>query len=98
MVLLAICDARHRFIKLHIEEQGRASDGGIFRNIDFGSQLASDVDIPPPKPLPGCSVSLPHVIVGDKAFPFLQNLMRPYPGKRLPVKKAVFNYRLSREE
>lgn len=82
---------------MHIEESGRLSDGGVFRNTDFGQQLVSGRhNLPAPAGLPGCSVVLPHVVVGDAAFPLLPNLMRPYPGKHLPLKKAVFNYRLSR--
>ncbi|XP_064469592.1 uncharacterized protein LOC135384316 [Ornithodoros turicata] len=82
IMLLADCDARDRFLKVHIEEQGQGSDVGIFQNTDFGAQLASRcLDIPQPKKLPKSSVQLVHVIVGDEAFPLLLNLMRPYPGK-----------------
>ena len=38
---------------------------------------------------------LPHVIIGDAAFPMREDLMRPYPGRNLPEEHAVFNYRLS---
>lgn len=39
---------------------------------------------------------MPYVFVGDEAFPLKDNMMRPYPGKDLPQRKAVFNYRLGR--
>ena len=35
-------------------------------------------------------------IVGDEAFPLKPYLMRPYPGRKLPESKAIYNYRLSR--
>ena len=35
-------------------------------------------------------------MVGDEAFPLKDYLMRPFPGRFLPEKKAVYNYRLSR--
>ena len=41
-------------------------------------------------------LSLPFVIVGDEAFPLKDYLMRPFPGRFLPDKKAAYNYRLSR--
>ena len=40
--------------------------------------------------------SLPFIMVGDEAFPLKEYLLRPYPGRFLPDKKAIYNYRLSR--
>ncbi len=38
---------------------------------------------------------VPHVIMGDEAFPLLRNLMRPCLGRSLPGDHCVYNYRLS---
>lgn len=49
-------------------------------------------------PLPGAESlgPMPHVFVGDEAFPLQKNLMRPFPGQQLTTEKRVYNYRLSR--
>lgn len=40
----------------------------------------------------------PFVVLGDEAFPLLDNLMKPYPRNQslTDQSKAIFNYRLSR--
>lgn len=54
--------------------------------------------MPPEKQLPRSSVTVPHVIVGDEAFPLLPNVMKPYPRPQgvADITNAIFNYRLSR--
>ena len=98
IVLMAVCDAQYRFVLVDVGDSGRHSDGGVLANSDFGKALLDD-DIPFPddQALPGTTQPLlPHVIVGDEAFPLRKNLLRPYPGRNLPEDKAVYNYRLSR--
>lgn len=55
-------------------------------------------NMPPVKVLPETTVAVPHVIVGDEAFPLLPNVLKPYPRPQamIDLSKAVFNYRLSR--
>ncbi|XP_068082039.1 uncharacterized protein [Anabrus simplex] len=99
IVLLALVDAEYRFITVDVGAYGRNSDGGIFRASNLGRRLINEtLDLPGEKPLPGMNALLPHVIVGDEAFPLLQNVMRPFPGTQLAndERKQVYNYRHSR--
>ncbi|KAJ8334056.1 hypothetical protein SKAU_G00413750 [Synaphobranchus kaupii] len=97
IVLLALVDHRYCFTVVEIGSHGSSSDGGIFRSSDLGKALQrGDLHLPGPRPLPGTEQPVPHVIVGDEAFPLQNNLMRPYLGRQLDEPRRIFNYRLSR--
>ena len=83
---------------MDIGDAGRQSDGGVFSKSNFGKAFDSGtLGIPKPRILPNTTENpLPYVFVGDEAFPLKTNMLRPYPGKNLDEKLAVFNYRLSR--
>ena len=99
VVLLALADASRRFLYIDIGVYGRNSDGGIFSNSSICNAIEEKlIDMPGPKPIPGPDYlgPVPYVFVADEAFPLTNKIMRPYPGRTLPRKKQVFNYRLSR--
>jgi hypothetical protein len=98
-VLFALVDADYRFITVDDRAYGRNSDGGIFRSSKLGKGLlAGKLNIPPHKTLPGTDLMLPHVIVGNEAFPLLPIVMWPYPGARLTDNEPnkIYNFRHSR--
>ncbi|XP_056098391.1 uncharacterized protein LOC130077248 [Rhinichthys klamathensis goyatoka] len=99
IVLLAVVDARYLFRMVDVGAYGKSSDGGTLCASDFGKALhQGTLDLPEDARLPG-AVDLqpvPHVFVGDEAFPLKRHLLRPYPGKHLDREKRVFIYRLSR--
>lgn len=97
VVLLAMFDANYNFIAVDIGAYGRNSDGGIWAHSNIGKAFESgNLSVPGPSSLPGTNTELPHVIVGDEAFPLKTYIMRPYPGQELDDSKRLFNYRLSR--
>ena len=102
IVLMAVVDAKCRFRFVSVGSHGQESDGGVWGACELGQMLEAQDQggpqvLPDPEPLPGSAVSLPHVLVGDEAFPLRQHLMRPFPGSRLTDdERRVFNYRLSR--
>ncbi|XP_067133228.1 uncharacterized protein [Centruroides vittatus] len=97
IILMAACDAEYRFTIVDIGAPGICSDGGVFSNSVFGKLIEQKkLDLPADEKLAGTDIKVPYCFVGDEAFPLLPNLLRPYPGKNLPLGRAVFNYRLSR--
>jgi hypothetical protein len=101
IVLMALADARYKFIYVDIGSYGRNSDGGIFSHSSLGIELPNNTfNLPKEDLLPGGETygPMPYVIVADEAFPLTGHIMRPYPGWKngLPNNKAIYNYRLSR--
>ncbi|CAN7944583.1 unnamed protein product [Ixodes hexagonus] len=80
-----------------IGEYGSCNDSGVFRQCPIGQKMMSGtLQLPCSRALPSHPRKMPFVLVGDEAFPLLENLMRPYPGQNLDLKERCFNYRLSR--
>ncbi|XP_033610873.1 protein ALP1-like [Cryptotermes secundus] len=98
IVLMALVDANYNFIAVDIGAYGKNSDGGIFANSKLGKYLAQKkLNIPEDKPFPETVTPMPHVIIGDEAFPLKTYLVRPYPASQeADLTKSNFNKRLSR--
>lgn len=101
ITLLAMCDAEYKFIYTDVGAHGREGDSGIFASSDLNDGLSKNsLNLPPPELMPFSDRVMPYVIVGDEAFPLMQNLMRPYPGRgsgNLPLSSMIFNYRFDYE-
>jgi len=55
------------------------------------------LELPSERPLSGTEgPNVPHVFVGDEGFVLNRNVLRPFCGSNLSVKKRVYNYRLCR--
>ncbi|XP_034093001.1 protein ANTAGONIST OF LIKE HETEROCHROMATIN PROTEIN 1-like [Gymnodraco acuticeps] len=99
LVLLAVVDAQYLFRIVDVGGFGRSSDSGSLRNSAFGESLRDgSLQLPPDTVIPGAERLglLPHVFVGDEAFPLLDNLLRPFPGRQITHERRMYNYRLSR--
>lgn len=72
---------------------------GIFQKSNIGQCIRNKLfNTPDPKLLPNTNIKVPHVFLGDEAFPLLDTLLKPYRRADAAVDKtkAIFNYRLSR--
>lgn len=97
IVLMAMCDAEYKFTYVDIGRNGRISDGGVFNQCSLAQAIRENqLNLPEPKPLPGCRKAIPYVILADDAFALQPHIIKPYPGHYLEEAKRVFNYRLSR--
>lgn len=95
VVLLALVDPHYKFLAVDIGASGSQSDGGVFSRSVLGTKISEGkLGLPGPKAV-GTKM-LPHVILGDDAFSLRSCLMKPYPGKFLPVQQRIFNYRMCR--
>nr|CAI5827338.1 unnamed protein product [Callosobruchus analis] len=88
VVLQALVDAHYKFLSVDVGAYGRQSDSGVFSE----SNLFQHIQIP------GSTMTLPYVILGDQGYPLKKYLLRPYPTgtAERPRETEIYNYRLSR--
>jgi len=95
--LMAVCDVKYRFLFIDVGAKGKEADSTIFKQSKFYKKLENGtIKLPESKPLSGQNIPSPYVFVGDEGFGISPFMLRPYAGSFLPLKKKVFNYRLSR--
>jgi hypothetical protein len=98
MVLLAIADAKYRFILCDFGTNGRLSDGGVLQNTVFFDKLQNNLlNIPRESEVRNGLRKLPYVFVADDAYPLTTDMLKPYRQSDLDCKeKTIYNYRTSR--
>ncbi|XP_040065732.1 uncharacterized protein LOC115310036 isoform X2 [Ixodes scapularis] len=94
--MLAICNAKYRFLYVEIGHHGSESEAGIFIRSDFLQAIAEGQRRLPTASWLG-SRKVPYFFVGDEAFPLKTFVMRPFLRKNLAGRPPrVFNHWLSR--
>lgn len=94
IVLLALVDAKYKFLYVNIGTNGRISDGGVLRESFLSKAIKTNcVHFPNDAALPGRMMKVPYVIVADDAFPLCERILKPYPGQNLSHDCQIFNYR-----
>nr|CAI5841486.1 unnamed protein product [Callosobruchus analis] len=98
MVLMAIVDAKYRFLLADFGTNGRISDGGVLLNTKFFEKLQNKtLKLPTSETLKNSTRCLPYVFVADDAFPLRVDMLKPFRQTDLNSReRKIFNYRLSR--
>uniref|UniRef100_A0A8C5MR24 DDE Tnp4 domain-containing protein n=1 Tax=Leptobrachium leishanense TaxID=445787 RepID=A0A8C5MR24_9ANUR len=97
IVLQAVAGPDYKFLALDVGAYGKESDGGIFSHSNLSKKLDQGaLGVRRHTDLPGTNITVPHVLLGDEAYPLKPYLMRPYPAARLGPSETVFNGRLSK--
>lgn len=80
IVLLAIVDAKSKFLAIDVGSYGKEGDSGIFTKSVMGQQIYTEQFGLPAEniQLPGSNKCLPYVIVGDEAFRLHKRIMKPF--------------------
>ena len=97
LILLGVCDASYSFTLFDLGAYGREGDAKVYDTSSISEALSQGaLGIPPCTRLPSSDHVVPHMLVGDGAFPLKSYLMRPFPGrknKNLTSSQNIFNYR-----
>lgn len=97
LVLQGVADADKKFLTIEVGARGKQSDGGTFASSTLFNLIDNNnFNVPPEKNLPGTNLKVPHVLIGDEAYPLKIYLMRPFPSRGLNPAKENFNNNLSR--
>ena len=95
--VMAVSDARQRFLKIKSGASGSSGDAGIFATSEFYKMLNDgSLQIPPPCPIDGVEGNTRFMFSGDCAYPRRINFQTPIKGTFLRPEEDLFNYRLSR--
>lgn len=91
-MLQGVADADKKFITIEVGAKGKQSDGGIFAASTLFQLLNKNkFNVPPNKELPGTIIKLPHVLIGNEAYPLKTFLMRPFPSRNLNYNRQNYH-------
>ena len=99
IVLLAVTSADYMFVMVDIGSYRSSNDSGVLNKTAlFKCLKKKKLGIPPSKQLLNDTKEtlVPHVLLGDEAFPLHYDLMQPFVRNALTNERHIFSYRLSR--
>lgn len=95
IILMALVDAKYRFIWTACGSPGNTHDSTVFQGTNLWHNILEGGVIPKKAQVVD-GVEVPPIILGDGAFPLKTWLMKPFGDLHLTEERRNFNYRLSR--
>ncbi|KAJ8666664.1 hypothetical protein QAD02_008326 [Eretmocerus hayati] len=97
IVLLAVCDAHHRFLYALVGSPGPSHDSGIFARSTLGRALVNNViDFPAPEQWPNSDIVATYAFIADEGFGFGERVMAPYrKSANKTIEEMIFDIRLT---
>jgi hypothetical protein len=97
--MIALVDARYRFLYVTVGAQGSANDAAVFNASQFGNLISDNsnpLQLPPARVIPGTNIEAPFMFVADDTYPLRPNIMKAFSSRGLCASERIFNSRLSR--
>ena len=90
VILLALVDAKYKFLWVDVGINCSSSDAQIFNVCDLRSGIVDDtLDIPDAEPLPGDDRDMPYFLIGDDAISLRTWLMKLFSARGLPDEERI---------
>ena len=91
VVLMAVLDTNYRFVYFDTGSYGKDSDSTVFRRSRLWISVQTNMlELPNERPLSATEgPNVRHVFVEDEGFALNRNILRPFGGSNLSVKKRV---------
>jgi len=91
MVLMAVADPNYRSVYVDIGRCGKDCDSTIFKRSTLWTSIQTNkLELPIERPLSGTEgPNVAYFFVGDEGFALNRNILRPFGGSNLSVKKRV---------
>jgi len=88
---MAVANTNYRFVYVDIGSYGKDCDSTIFKLPTLWTLIQTNMLVLPSEiPLSGTEgPDVPHLFVGDEGFALNRNILRPFDGSNLSVKKGV---------
>ena len=93
---MAVADTNYQFMYVDIGSYGKDCGSTVFKRSTLWTSVRTNMlELPSERTLSGTEgPNVPQFFVGDEGFALNRNILRPFGGSNLSVKKRVYSYRL----